>query len=241
MESPAVDQSQKIASESSPAPLMSAPLIYRAHEEPSELQWMDNGGSGECGGNAKTDGEKEAGVGMGIRQRAMQMFYMAKGMAETSWRGMRGWRDFADRSKFNPPNKMDALSRAKVNLVYFKSNYMFLMGILTVWTVLSNIMFTLSMVASGCAWKIYFEFSDGGRNTVHLAGDKQLRPIEAYVGLAFLTFLLFYFTGGSSTVFWLVTTCIIVILGHATMREAAATQAELALEELSRPDDTDWV
>ncbi|KAJ9465136.1 hypothetical protein DIPPA_01306 [Diplonema papillatum] len=99
------------------------------------------------------------------------------------------------------------------------------------------------MLISAVAWKIYLELSDGGRNTIMLPGNRQLRPIEASTGLSLCTFLGFFITGGSSTVFWLIATCLLVIVGHASMREAAATQAELALEELNRQDNIppDWV
>ena len=131
---------------------------------------------------------------------------------------------------------MDALKRARINLVFFKSNYLIIMGLITLWTILSNVAFAVSMLISAAAWKAYFEVSNHGEITITLPGGRILRPIEAYVGLSVITFLLFYISGGSSTVFWLVTTSIVVIIGHATMREEGATQSEIALEEFQGVD-----
>ena len=138
---------------------------------------------------------------------------------------------------------MEAFTRARVNLVYYRGNYTILMGLIAVWTVLSNLVFTIAMCIVAAVWRLYYELSGRGTVDVTLPGGRAVSPIEAYLALSALTLLSFYVLGGSGTVFWLVTTCIIVIFGHATMHEQPCTAAELALDDLARPDFDrfDWV
>eukprot|EP01060_Flectonema_neradi_P005948 TRINITY_DN13994_c0_g1_i1.p1 TRINITY_DN13994_c0_g1~~TRINITY_DN13994_c0_g1_i1.p1 ORF type:complete len:241 (+),score=35.59 TRINITY_DN13994_c0_g1_i1:73-795(+) len=214
----------------SPAPISSQPLVHRNADK---LQFI-------AGTDAEEDLESKPSGQQGFKARLQQLAIQVRAVVETSWRGLRGWKAFADPKKFSAPSKMDALKRARINLVFFKSNYMVIMGLITLWTILSNVTFAVSMLISAGAWKVYFELSNNGEVVVALPGGKTLRPIEAYVGLSVVTFLLFYISGGSSTVFWLVTTSIIVILGHAVMREEGASQAEMTLEEFHAVPNADF-
>ena len=114
------------------------------------------------------------------------------------------------------------------------------MSLIAIWTVLSNLTFTIAMAVVAVLWKVYLEVSNRGAANVTLPGGTVLAPLQAFSLLSMGTLILFYVLGGSSTVFWLLTTVAIVILGHATLHEAAATQAELALDETSRAE-LDWV
>eukprot|EP01063_Lacrimia_lanifica_P015930 TRINITY_DN22581_c0_g1_i1.p1 TRINITY_DN22581_c0_g1~~TRINITY_DN22581_c0_g1_i1.p1 ORF type:complete len:251 (+),score=80.68 TRINITY_DN22581_c0_g1_i1:59-811(+) len=179
-----------------------------------------------------------------VKEMVRNALVSTQALVVSSYKGLRSWREFGDKSKFNAPTKMEAFSRAKINLVYFKSNYSVLILLLGVWTILSNLAFTISMCVTALAWKIYLGLSDNGKRSVILPGGRALSPLEGYSGLSLTTLLLFYITGGSSTIFWLIASAMIVILGHATMREAAATATELALETLSatgEPVPTNWV
>eukprot|EP01061_Rhynchopus_euleeides_P022267 TRINITY_DN3628_c1_g1_i1.p1 TRINITY_DN3628_c1_g1~~TRINITY_DN3628_c1_g1_i1.p1 ORF type:complete len:271 (+),score=74.79 TRINITY_DN3628_c1_g1_i1:85-813(+) len=238
----AVDMDQQISAQ---------PLTHRTTEASAgeALQWVDSSQVRDhsvppegLGAEAEKH-EFEATTGgqsLDMRQRILRAIISTRALLEAAWRGLRGWRDFADHSRFSVPSQMDALSRARVNLVYYRSNYTILVGFIALWTVLSNLTFTVAMVLVGLVWRVYLDASNRGSVNVTLPGGRTVSPLQAFSTLSMSTLLLFWILGGSSTVFWLITTCLIVILGHATLHEAAATPAELALDEVSRAD-LDWV
>ena len=161
--------------------------------------------------------------GAGMMAKAQHCYLRAKQYKDGKLKSLKPWSEFFDWHAFNVPGKMEAFSRANRNLAYFQSNYMILTVVLSSYILITNLTFLLAMCASASAYYYYRAKTQAGEPIV-LFG-RTLSASTALGGIIAFTLFLFYTTDGSSTVFWLVTVALIVVLGHAVARQPIAEGA----------------
>ena len=132
-------------------------------------------------------------------------------------RTLRPWREFADRSKFSWPGKIEAFSRANKNLAYFYSNYCVVAFLISTYVLITNSLFMFSMIL--CASMYYYVKGKAASSQPITFRGREYSPAQLYTLLVIFTLFSFYFTDGSSTVFWLVSLTGVAVLGHAVARQ----------------------
>eukprot|EP00759_Apiculatamorpha_spiralis_P052456 PhF_6_TR5723/c0_g1_i1/m.8433/K20359/RABAC1, PRAF1; PRA1 family protein 1 len=133
-------------------------------------------------------------------------------------RNLRPWASFFDKTKFSIPGKIEGVSRVNKNVRYFYSNYLFVVALVAIYVILTNLTFVLTMGFCGSLlW--YYRVSTANGEPFIVRGN-EIGPTKAYGSLGTLTLFMFWLTGGSSTIFWLVTLSAGVVVGHAATREA---------------------
>lgn len=164
----------------------------------------------------------------GIFQRISHNYLRLKQYKDTKLKSLRPWREFFDRSQFSVPGKLEALSRISDNMMYFHSNYLVLTVVLSSYILITNFWFMACMLGCFAAY-CWIKIKASNNENVSIFGH-ELSGTQAYTALAFLALFLFYVTNGSSTVFWLVTTGLIVVVGHATTRRPVGASQASALQ-----------
>lgn len=135
-------------------------------------------------------------------------------------RTLKPWSEFFDRSKFSTPGKMEAFSRANKNLAYFSSNYVVVATIMSAYVLITNVLFLIAGAIS-LAFYYYCRVKTSAGEPITIRG-KELSPTQAYSLLIGFSIFMFFYTDGSSTVFWLLTCALVSVLGHAVAREPVA-------------------
>jgi hypothetical protein len=136
---------------------------------------------------------------------------------DEKFRTLRPWGEFVDRTQFSVPSKYEALGRISRNYSYFHSNYVVVVAAMSVYILITNAVFMLAMMMCGAMY-YWFRLKADAKEPIVVFG-REYTPTQAYAGLVISTLLLFYLTNGSSTVFWLVTWALILVLGHAATRQ----------------------
>ena len=190
----------------------------------SALQFVDDKGGNAAGSDAvpfDTDGAAATEVpplseDAGLFEKAKH--YIARGRAykEDKFKSLRPWGEFFNRNEFSVPSKLEAFSRIHRNYTHFHSNYVVLVAVLSSYILITNVVFLLAMVL--CTAGYYYTRMRSAAGDPIKIGSKELSPTQAYAGLLVGTLFLFYWTNGSSTIFWLVTTALLAVFGHAATR-----------------------
>ncbi len=130
---------------------------------------------------------------------------------------LKPWSEFADRTKFSVPGKLEGFSRVNKNVAYFYSNYVIVAFFGSLYVLITNPSFTISM---GMATAVYYylKMKVNANEPIILFG-REVAIYQAYTSLIAFALISFYFTGGSSTVFWLVLCALGSVLTHALLRE----------------------
>lgn len=143
-----------------------------------------------------------------------------KNYKEEKLRTLKPWSEFFDRSKFSTPGKMEAFSRANKNLAYFSSNYVVVATVMSAYVLITNLMFLIAALIS-IGFYYYCRMKSTAGEPITIRG-KELSTTQAYTGLVVFSVFMFFYTDGSSTVFWLLTCAVVSVLGHAVAREPVA-------------------
>lgn len=130
---------------------------------------------------------------------------------------LKPWGDFFDRNKFSVPGKMEAFSRANKNLSHFYSNYVIVATISSLYVLVINPSFLISMFVV-MAMYYYLRMKSAANEPLVLFG-KEVSLTQGWMVLILFGVISFYFTGGSSTIFWLVLSSLGTVMGHAVFRE----------------------
>eukprot|EP00756_Hemistasia_phaeocysticola_P001863 Hpha_TRINITY_DN1128_c0_g1::TRINITY_DN1128_c0_g1_i1::g.113150::m.113150/K20359/RABAC1, PRAF1; PRA1 family protein 1 len=157
-------------------------------------------------------------------------FAALKDFRSKTMRGMRPWSEFVNPKEFTVPQRSNIFNRLTINGKYYWSNYMCIVALLAVWTALSNLFFVASTVIMAVAYNLYkFQTKDGGPFVLM---GREVTAIQFYAGLTASSLFLFWLSGGSSTIFWLIASTAGTIGGHAITREPvdALTLSRMALE-----------
>lgn len=130
---------------------------------------------------------------------------------------LKPWSEFADRSKFSIPGKLEGFSRINKNVAYFYSNYVIVAFLGSLYVLIMNPPFTVTM---GVALAVYYflKMKVNANEPIVVLGH-EVSIYQAYTSLIAFAVLSFYFTGGSSTVFWLVLCGLGTVIIHALLRE----------------------
>lgn len=142
---------------------------------------------------------------------------------DDKFRTLRPWSEFADRNQFSVPTKLEGFARISRNYSHFHSNYVVLVALMSTYILVTNAVFMISMMTCGAAY-YWFKMKADAKEAIVVFG-REYSPTQAYAGLVVATLLLFYLTNGSSTVFWLVTWALVLVLGHAVLRKPPEDQS----------------
>lgn len=145
-----------------------------------------------------------------------------KAYKDERFKTLKPWGEFFDRSKFSAPGKMEAFSRANKNISHFYSNYVILATISSLYVLLINPSFLMCLFVS-LGLYYYLRLKTNANEPLIVLG-KDISYTQAWASLIVFTILSFYFTGGSSTVFWLVLSSLGTVLSHAMFREPASEE-----------------
>lgn len=140
-----------------------------------------------------------------------------KAYKDERFKTMKPWGEFADRTKFSVPGKMEAFSRANKNVSHFYSNYVVVATVSSLYVLVINPSFLISMFVVVALY--YYLRMKSAANEAIVAFGKEVSLTQAWTCLILFGVLSFYFTGGSSTIFWLVLSSLGTVLGHAVFRE----------------------
>ena len=130
---------------------------------------------------------------------------------------LKPWTEFADRTKFSVPGKLEGFSRVNKNVAYFYSNYVIVAFVGSLYVLITNPSFTISM-GTAVAMYYFLKMKVNANEPIALFG-REVSIYQAYTTLIAFAIVSFYFTGGSSTVFWLVLCGLGTVLTHALLRE----------------------
>jgi len=153
----------------------------------------------------------------GFFGKVSYQYQQLKAYKDERFKTMRPWSEFADRSKFSVPGKMEAFSRANKNVSHFYSNYVVVATLSSLYVLVINPSFLISMFVV-MAMYYFLRMKATAGESIELLG-KQISLTQAWTCLILFGVLSFYFTGGSSTIFWLVLSSLGTVLSHAVLRE----------------------
>ncbi|KAI5810187.1 prenylated rab acceptor PRA1 [Peziza echinospora] len=124
--------------------------------------------------------------------------------------------EFFDVKRFSKPaNWGEAQSRCSYNLSYFSSNYAAVFALLSIYSLLTNLMllFIIAMDVGG----MWFIGRLAGRDLE--LGFATFSPSQLYTGLVLATIVLSLFSSFFTTILWLIFASGIVVLGHASFMD----------------------
>ncbi|XP_076457446.1 prenylated Rab acceptor protein 1-like isoform X2 [Babylonia areolata] len=123
------------------------------------------------------------------------------------------WGEFLDTKKFALPSSLVPLPRRILSNVYeFQGNYLFVFLGLFVFCIMTS---PLLLVAIGiCLGACFYVSSRGPDQPLAIMGFP-LSVSQQYLGVAVLSFPLFWLAGAGSAVFWIIGASCFVIMLHA--------------------------
>eukprot|EP01062_Namystynia_karyoxenos_P062726 TRINITY_DN55603_c0_g1_i1.p1 TRINITY_DN55603_c0_g1~~TRINITY_DN55603_c0_g1_i1.p1 ORF type:complete len:266 (+),score=113.78 TRINITY_DN55603_c0_g1_i1:108-800(+) len=203
-------------------------------EQQPELSFLEGGGSTADGAAIDVESGAVLPPTEGIWARATQFVKSVKQQKARTLKGMRPWREFAARSQFGVPPKSELWERVTVNLKYYYSNYLVLVLLLAVWTAISNLFFVICTMLTVAVYYYYRMVTRDGSPFV-LRG-KEVSSFQFHAGFTGASLLLFWLSGGSSVIFWLIVSVAATIGGHAALREPVD---KMQLVAMALEDSTD--
>jgi len=117
--------------------------------------------------------------------RLAQLVGKLRAFKDETFRGVRPWKEFFDKSKFSLPGKIEAVSRSNKNLRHFYSNYLIVACLVSIYVFITNLAFTMSMAFCGCLY-YYYKISTANGEPYILRGT-EITPVRAYTALILLT------------------------------------------------------
>lgn len=150
-----------------------------------------------------------------------------KELYQRQWKNMKSWGGFMDTSRMRTPTSTMLWSRRLIrNLEYFQSNYVCVFLVLVIYCVLTSPLLLLALGAALGA--CYIVTLKNAESPVKLFGYK-ISLGQQYLGIATLSFPLFYLAGAGSAVFWVLGASFFVIGLHASI--FAIEMGDTSLEE----------
>eukprot|EP00756_Hemistasia_phaeocysticola_P043941 Hpha_TRINITY_DN17526_c0_g1::TRINITY_DN17526_c0_g1_i1::g.92457::m.92457/K20359/RABAC1, PRAF1; PRA1 family protein 1 len=207
----------------------------RAAEQPEELNFLEGasgGGGGEEGRDAGLPPDAAgAGGGGGVVAKLKALGQWVSAQKTRTLKGVRPWREFAKKSEFSVPKKSEVWQRLTVNLKYYYSNYFLIVIVLAAWTAISNWFFVVCMALGVSVYYYYRTVTKDG--SPFMCRGKEVSALQFNAGFAAASLFLFWLSGGSSVIFWLLVSVVGVIGGHGATREPVSQMdlVTLAIEE----------
>lgn len=164
---------------------------------------------------------------MSVQMKLMTLARLTRNRVTVLVNQLRPWSEFFDRTYFAAPEGAgDAIGRLTTNGRYFYPNYFLLSLICSSYVLLINASFSLCLI--GVLMVYYYIQSEvatlmarGNYTGMITACGQTMSTFQLYIGLAVFSLISFYFTNGSSVVFWLVLTTLGVVAPHAIYRRPA--------------------
>jgi len=128
-----------------------------------------------------------------------------------SFKSMRSWGQFFNRTKFSFPKIMDIPNRVKTNVTYFQVNYLVVFIIILLYAILSNPWFLFAIAIIGAMWGYVFQW----REQPIMIASHEVSYKEKVIALSVVTVISFYFASVSNTIFWLIGATLTVVSIHA--------------------------
>lgn len=159
-----------------------------------------------------------------ISKKVFSSLNLIKYHITSRYHALRPWSEFFDMSSFvSPSGAGEIISRLSVNCQYFYTNYMLLALVFSSYVLLVNWPFTICFFLG---WLLYAYIKTEAASLAacgNYFGDISFcgHPIPTAYLYGFIVLygiIAFYFTGGSSVVFWLVFLAALAIIPHAAYR-----------------------
>lgn len=159
-----------------------------------------------------------------IQKKALSCLSLIKYHIASRYYELRPWGEFFDMSSFvSPSGAGEVLSRLSVNCRYFYTNYLLLALIFSSYVLIVNLPFTICFFV-GWLFLTYVRteaasLAAGGNyfGDISLCGNP-MPTAYLYGFIVVYGIIAFYFTGGSSVVFWLVFLAALAVVPHAAYR-----------------------
>ncbi|KAF9793367.1 prenylated rab acceptor PRA1 [Thelephora terrestris] len=134
----------------------------------------------------------------------------------TSLNGFRSPIEFFDFNRLSRPADFStAVSRVSYNTRYFSGNYSLIIGMLAVYSILTNLWLLVALVFLVGGFSLINKF---GADPLQF-GDRTITQSQLYTGLFVIGIPLLLWASPLGTFFWLVGASSIIILGHASIME----------------------
>ncbi|KAK9352651.1 prenylated rab acceptor PRA1 [Lipomyces doorenjongii] len=124
--------------------------------------------------------------------------------------------EFLDFKRVSKPKSMnDVQKRVTYNLAYFSANYLIVFAMLSVYSLLKNmlLLFVLVFVSASLYGINYLKGADLNIGFVHLTTS------QLYVGLLVIALPLGFLASPFSTILWLLGAACVTIIGHAAIMD----------------------
>ena len=148
-------------------------------------------------------------------------------------RAIRPWAVFFDAARFSLPSFAEATRRIGVNLVYFASNYCVVSLVIAFYQILCHPLLLVAMFGCACFAAYYRSLAAEGHRLV--LGGEAIPDSKVYGCISGTAVFLFWVTGGTSAVFWIVSLCAVAIGAHGALRDVEDTEMLVRHMEMANP------
>ncbi|EGF77358.1 hypothetical protein BATDEDRAFT_14138, partial [Batrachochytrium dendrobatidis JAM81] len=126
---------------------------------------------------------------------------------------LRPWTEFFDRQRISKPNGYSGISqRLSFNLRYFQNNYILIVLLVIAYFLITQPWLLVSVAFLVCGFKW---ISSLPTNEPTVIAGKSFTQLQLWGIYAVISLILLFFTGISSTLFWVAFICALVVCGHA--------------------------
>ncbi|KAG7553575.1 hypothetical protein FFLO_03007 [Filobasidium floriforme] len=141
---------------------------------------------------------------------------LAKQFRETRLSALRPVNEFFDHQRLSRPADMnEATSRLSYNTRYFSGNYGIVIALLAVYALLTNLALLIALIFLIGGFAAINRFAPEPMQV----GDHVITQKSLYTGLFVIGIPLLWIAAPLSTLFWLVGSSSILIMGHASLME----------------------
>lgn len=157
-----------------------------------------------------------------VLYKAQSVYAVSRLHVTRSFASLRPWSEFFDMTFFGvPAGVTDVVNRLNRNLPYFYANYLILSLVCSSYILLINLAFSIYVMIM-VLWYLYIRSQAAeiaeAEDPASATATYRLSPSQGYLALGVVGLIGFYYTSGSSVVFWLLLTSLGVSCGHAAMR-----------------------
>eukprot|EP01117_Protostelium_nocturnum_P015624 TRINITY_DN6075_c0_g1_i1.p1 TRINITY_DN6075_c0_g1~~TRINITY_DN6075_c0_g1_i1.p1 ORF type:complete len:245 (+),score=90.91 TRINITY_DN6075_c0_g1_i1:194-928(+) len=126
-------------------------------------------------------------------------------------RRMKNWSQFTNKAAFSLPKPQDVPSRLKSNLIYFQTNYIGILIILSLYSVFTNmaLLFAVLMTLGLTVYLFYW------RAEPIMIGSRMVTDREKMIGVAIFTVFTFWLTSATDTILWIVGATVVIVGLHS--------------------------
>ncbi|KAH9485129.1 PRA1-like protein [Psilocybe cubensis] len=151
-----------------------------------------------------------------------------KSLRETKLSGLRPVSEFFDVQRISKPADLNqATSRISYNTRYFSGNYLLIVALLAVYSVITNYELLLSLIFLVGGFALINKFAPEATQVgEHTITQKHLYTILFVIGIP-----LFWWAGPFATVFSILIGSAILILGHAALLEPGVESDYAAIQD----------